>query len=164
MADGVVMTLRKRFILATIASLALSTAASAADHIRLMTKKGKFEDVRDDVVMAIEGRGIKINHHNYIADMLARTGQDLGATKQVYIHGEQIEFCKADLSRAQMEADPSNIVFCPYILSIYTLPKDPNLVHVAFRVPQVHGASPATRKALQDVERLLTEIVKEALR
>lgn len=157
------MTLRKLFILAALASLILPPAALAAGHIWVMTKKGKFEDVREDVVLAIEGRGIKINHHNYIADMLARTGQDLGATRQVYVKGEQIEFCKSDLSRAQMEADPGNIVFCPYILSIYTLPKDPELVHVAFRVPQAHGASPATRKALKDIERLLTDIVKEAL-
>ena len=154
-----------RPILAGLAAglLLVATQVPAADHLFVMTKQGKFEDVRDDVVLAIEGRGIRINHTNYIADMLARTGADLGASKQIYVEGEQVEFCKSDLSRAQMEADPGNMVFCPYIISIYTTPKNPELVHVAFRKPQAAKASPATKKALKAVEDLLTGIVKEAL-
>lgn len=151
------------FVLLAGLLLALPLAVQAAGHMVVMTKKGNFQDVRDDVVLAVEGRGIKINHHNYIADMLARTGADLGASKQVYIHGEQIEFCKSDLSRVQMEADPGNMIFCPYIISVYTTPKDPDLVHVAFRKPEAPKASAATRKALKDIEMLLVDIVKEAL-
>jgi hypothetical protein len=141
----------------------LPALAPAADNIFMMTKRGNFEDVRDDVVMAIEGRGIKINHSNYIADMLERTGRDLGATRQVYVQGEQVEFCRTNLSRAQMEADPANMVFCPYIISIYTTPQDPQLVHVAFRKPEAPNASLATRTALKGVEKLLADIVMEAL-
>ena len=147
--------------LATLFALALLAGpVAAADHLVSFKKTAAFEDVRDDLVMAIEGRGIKINHVNHIAEMLARTGADLGAAKQIYLKGEQIEFCKSDLSRAQMEADPANIVFCPYIISLYTTPQAPGVVHVAFRKPQ---ASKASQKALKAVEDLLRGIVKEAL-
>jgi hypothetical protein len=119
--------------------------------------------VRDDVVNAIEAQGIKINHSNHIAEMLARTGKDLGAARQVYVQGEQVEFCKSNLSRAQMEADPANMVFCPYIISIYTTPDKPGVVSVAYRVPAAPKSNAATRKALKDVDALLKGIVQQAL-
>lgn len=142
---------------------ALVSCTAGASDIAIFSKQGRFEDVRDDVVSAIEAQGIKINHSNYIAEMLARTGKDLGAARQLYVQGEQIEFCKSNLSRAQMEADPANMVFCPYILSIYTTPDKPGVVSVAYRVPAAVGASAATRKALRDVDALLKGIVQQAL-
>jgi len=138
-------------------------AQAAGDYLVVKSKQGNFEDVRDDLVNAIEGRGIKINHTNYIAEMLERTGKDLGATKQVYLKGEQVEFCKSNLSRAQMEADPANMAFCPYIISIYTTPADANKVYVAYRKQLAPGASKATQKALKDIEKLLEEIAMEAV-
>jgi len=93
--------------------------------------------------------------------MLERTGKDLGATKQVYTHGEQFEFCSAAISRAMMEADPHAIVMCPYIVSVYTIPGDKN-VYVAYRKPAA-TKNPALKKSLAEVEKLLTEIIKDAL-
>ncbi len=149
---------------ALIPAILLSLAAQAGgDYLVVKTVQGSFDDVRDDLVNAIESRGIKINHTNYIADMLERTGKDLGATRQVYVKGEQVEFCKSDLSRAQMEADPNNMVFCPYIISVYTTPADPKKVHVAYRKPLAPGGSKASQKALKDIEKLLGEIVAEVV-
>ncbi|MBM4180163.1 MAG: DUF302 domain-containing protein [Betaproteobacteria bacterium] len=154
--------MRKCFAL--LSALLFSLAAHAGgDYLVVKTKQGRFEDVRDDLVNAIESRGIKINHFNHIADMLERTGKDLGATKRVYVKGEQVEFCKSDLSRAQMEADPGNMVFCPYIISVYTTPADPARVHVAYRRPLAPGAGEATRQALRNIDKLLAEIVAEAV-
>lgn len=151
-------------MLLPFAALAFAGAVQAGgDYLVVKSKQGHFEDVRDDLVNAIEGRGIKINHSNYIAEMLERTGKDLGATKQIYLKGEQVEFCKSNLSRAQMEADPSNMVFCPYIISVYTTPADANKVYVAYRKPLAPGAGKATQKALKDIEKLLLEIVTEAV-
>lgn len=114
------------------------------------------------VVAAIEGRGLKINHTNYIADMLARTGRDLGATKQVYVNGEQFEFCSAKISREMMEADPHAIVMCPDIISVYTIPNDGDTVYIAYRKPAA-SKNKALRKALSDVDGLLSGIIKEAI-
>lgn len=150
------LTLMPAFLIAV-------SAQAGGDYLVVKTTSGNFDDVRDDVVNAIESRGIKINHTNYIADMLERTGKDLGATRQVYVKGEQVEFCKSNLSRAQMEADPGNMVFCPYIISVYTTPADPGKVHVAYRKPLAPGAGQATQQALKDIEGLLGEIVAEVV-
>ena len=137
--------------------------AQAADNFNALFKThGKFEDVRDLLVSTIEGRGLKINHANYIADMLERTGKDLGATKQVYVQGEQFEFCSATISRKMMEADPHAIVMCPYIISVYTIPNDGDTVYLAYRKPAATG-NKALKKALADVDGLLTGIIKEAI-
>jgi hypothetical protein len=75
--------------------LSISMPAMAADASgfgKIYTTKGDFDSVRDSLVTAVEGRGLKINHINHISEMLDRTGKDLGATQQIYLHAEQIEF------------------------------------------------------------------------
>ena len=141
---------------------ACATAAERDSYMRLYTVEGAFEDVRDDVEMAITDRGMKINNVSHIGAMLARTGKDIGATRQIFGQAEALEFCSATVSRRMMEADPHNIVFCPYIIYVYTLPDEKNRVYVAFRRPLPVG-SPASRAALQAVEKLLTDIIADAI-
>ncbi len=151
----------KKFLAAcAIVCLPLSAMASEAYTVLFKTQ-GTFQDVRDGLQFAIEGKGLKINHTNKIAEMLARTGVDVGATKQVYVDGEQFEFCSAAISRRMMEADPHAMVMCPYIMSVYTVPNDKN-VYIAYRKPGP-TRNPALKKALADVEKLLTDIAKEAM-
>lgn len=149
-------------LIALLALVCLPFSALAAEGFTVVFKaQGAFEDVRDLVQASIEGKGLKINHTNQIAGMLERTGKDLGATKQVYGHGEQFEFCSATISRAMMEADPHAIVMCPYIVSVYTIPGD-KTVYIAYRKPAA-TKNPALKKALAEVEKLLTEIIQDAL-
>ncbi len=140
--------------------LPLTALADTGYSVVFKTQRG-FQDVRASVEAAIEGKGLKINHTNLIAGMLDRTGKDLGATRQVYTHGEQFEFCGAALSRAMMEADPHAMVMCPYIVSVYAMPGD-QTVFIAYRKPPA-SSNPALQKALADVEKLLTEIIQDAL-
>jgi len=138
--------------------------ALAENEIMAITKKtDSFENIRDSVEMAITDRGMVINNVSHIGDMLERTGKDLGDTKQVYLKAEALEFCSAVVSRKMMEADPENIVFCPYIISIYVLPESPKEVRIAYRKPQLTG-SPESKKALKSVEELLSGIVKDAIK
>lgn len=149
-------------LLAVCAMLCLPLSALAADDYNVLFKtQGEFQDVRDAVEAAIEGKGLKINHTNKIAEMLERTGKDLGATKQIYVNGEQFEFCSATISRQMMEADPHAMVMCPYIVSVYTIPNDKN-VYIAYRKPAASN-NPALKNALADVDKLLTEIIKDAM-
>ena len=151
----------KKF-LAACAILCLPLSAMASDAYTVLFKtQGTFQDVRDALQFSIEGKGLKINHTNKIAEMLARTGPEIGATKQVYVDGEQFEFCSATISRKMMEADPHAIVMCPYIVSVYTVPNDKN-VYIAYRKPGP-TKNPKLRKALADVEKLLTDIIKGAM-
>lgn len=138
-------------------ALVLSTGAALAETWMVRQKvAGSFADTRDAVVMAIENRGLVVNYTAHIADMLQRTGADIGASRQIYDNAEIIEFCSAGLSRKMMEADPHNIVLCPFAISIYTLPGEKNTTWVAYRKPQ--GA------AAKLVEPLLSEIAAEATR
>lgn len=146
-----------------LASGALSSA-SAADpsHLKLYTTKGSFDDVRQDVEIAITNRGLVVDHVSHISDMLERTGKDLGLPGNIFGKAESLQFCSATVSRRMMQADPSNIVFCPYGIVVYTLPKDPKTVYVGYRRPELVG-SEASKASLKAVEDLLDGIVKEAL-
>lgn len=152
--------MKKLLILCALVCLPFSAFAGEG-YAMVFKTQGEFQYVRDALEMAIEGKGIKINHTNKIAEMLERTGKDLGATKQVYVNGEQFEFCSAVISRRMMEADPNAMTMCPYILSVYTVPNDKN-VYLAYRKPPVTN-NPPLDKALADVEKLLNEIVQEVM-
>ncbi|MGA9992837.1 MAG: DUF302 domain-containing protein [Thiobacillaceae bacterium] len=154
--------MKKNLLLICLLGMIAGVAQASDNFTALFKTHGKFADVRDMLVSTIEGRGLKINHANYIADMLERTGKDLGATKQVYANGEQFEFCSAIISRRMMEADPHAIVMCPYIISVYTIPNDGDTVYLAYRKPAV-GSNKALKKALADVDSLLSSIIKEAI-
>lgn len=151
----------KRF-LAVCALVCLPFSALAAEGYTVLFKtQGAFQDVRDSLQMAIEGQGLKITNTNKIAAMLERTGKDLGATRQVYENAEQFEFCSATVSRSMMEADPHAIVMCPYSVAVYTIPGD-KTVYIAYRKPAA-TKSPALKKALAEMEKLLTGIIKDAM-
>jgi len=152
--------MKKLFLFAWLA-LASSMTLAADNYSVVFKAQGDYAFVRDLVQAAIESKGLKINSVNRIADMLERTGKDLGATKKIYEGGEQFEFCSARISRDMMEADPQALVLCPYIISVYTVPGD-KTVYVAYRKPPV-VKNPKLKKALDDVEKLLTEIIKEGI-
>jgi uncharacterized protein (DUF302 family) len=136
-------------------ALLLGSTAGLAEDFQVRQKFATpFADARDAIVMAIENRGLVINYTAHIADMLQRTGADIGASKQIFAQAEIIEFCSAKLSRQMMEADPHNIVLCPFAISIYTLPGEKNTTWVSYRKPQGAAAS--------IVGPLLAEIAGEA--
>ncbi len=141
--------------LALLLTLALLSRMALADDWMVRHKTtASFADTREAIALAIENRGLVINFTSHIADMLDRTGADIGAAKRIFEQAEIIEFCSAALSRKMMEADPHNIVLCPFAISVYTLPGDPGGTWVAYRKPQ--------GKAAAMVEGLLKEITAEA--
>lgn len=147
-------------LLATTVSL----EASATNEMIINSAKGEFSDVKNSVVFAIENRGMTVNTVSHVGDMLERTGKDLGAARQVFLHAEVLEFCSAKVSREVMQADPHTIVFCPYGIAVYELPSEPDKIYVSYRKPTLTGkGARAGKAALRSVEKLLHEIVKEAL-
>ena len=127
------------------------------------SKPAKFEDVRDDLKLAIEGKGLVIDYQSYINRMLERTGKDVGSTRKLYADAEAFVFCSAALSRKTMEADPANISFCPYSMTVYATAQQPGTVHVAYKRPWRADGSAASKAALKEVEALLDRIAREAL-
>lgn len=155
--------LKRIAVLALLAGFAAPAQAADPAHLMLVKTKAKFEDVKEDVVNAVTKRGLVVDYTAHIGAMLDRTAKDVGATKQVYARAEAVQFCSAALSRKMMEAEPANIVFCPYVIVIYSLAADPGTVHVGYRRPQQAG-TPASRVALKAVDGLLSAIVREAVK
>jgi uncharacterized protein (DUF302 family) len=105
---------------------------------------------------------MKINNTSYISKMLQRTGEDVGDARHIYKNAQAIEFCSATLSREMMQADPHNIVFCPYTILIYELANDPGTTYLSYRRPfyQDAGENPAS---LSKVDELLSRIIEEVV-
>lgn len=137
-------------------------AGNTGGFSKIYTTKGDFDSVRDSLVTAVEGRGLKINHINHISEMLDRTGKDLGTTQQIYLNAEQIEFCSAVLSRKMMAANPANILMCPYSIAVYNLPAQPNTIYVAYRIPAAVNDK-ASAAVFLEVEKLLNDIIQEGI-
>lgn len=127
------------------------------------SKRASFEDVRDDLKLAIEGKGLVIDYHSFVNRMLERTGRDVGSARKLYAEAQAFVFCSAALSRKTMEADAANAALCPYSIMVYATAADPQTVTVAYRRPWRPDGSPASRAALEDVERLLDALAREAL-
>ena len=142
----------------------LAGAADTAPVVRYSVE-AKYEYARDDLINAITGRGLVIDHNSHVAKMLDRTGKDLGTTKKIFAddQGQTFSFCSAVVSRKTMEADPHNILFCPYTIALYTTLAEPKKVYLAYRRPQRMDDSAASQAALKEVEALLDGIAREAL-
>jgi uncharacterized protein (DUF302 family) len=128
------------------------TAALSEEAAVVHPFDGSFEDATFAVESAIVGRGLVVDHVSHVGEMLARTGADLGSDVTLFTQADVFLFCSAVLSRKVMEADPMNIVHCPYG------------VFVAEREGEVivgHRAYP--QGPMQEVETLLDEIVLEAV-
>jgi len=127
------------------------------------SKRAKFDDVRDDLKLAIEAKGLVIDYQSFVGRMLERTGKDVGSARKLYADAQAFVFCSALLSRKTMEADLANAALCPYSIMVYATAQDPGTVHVAYRRPWRPDGSAASKAALQEVERLLDGIAREAL-
>ncbi len=139
-----------------------ATGAKETSPVVLYSSDNDFEFVTQDIKIAIQNRGLVIDHTSHIADMLERTGKDLGTPKRLYLKGEAYSFCSAVLSRKMMDADWRNIVFCPYSLAVYVTPEEPKRVYAGFRRLPLVG-SDSSKAALKEVNNLLDGILREAL-
>jgi len=127
------------------------------------SKNAKFDDVRDDLKLAIEGKGLVIDYQSFVNRMLERTGKDVGSSRKLYADAQAFVFCSAALSRKTMEADAANASLCPYSIMVYATAQQPGTVHVSYRRPWRPDGSAASKAALKEVEALLDGIAREAL-
>ncbi|SEK17970.1 DUF302 domain-containing protein [Pacificibacter marinus] len=131
--------------------LGLSAPAIAQEAI-LYDYDGTFEDATFAVEDAIVSKGLVIDYRSYTGDMLERTRKDVGSDVVLFDHADVFLFCSAVVSRQVMEADPMNIVHCPY--SIFVADQNG-------KVTIGHRDYP--EGPMQLVEDLLGEIASEAI-
>jgi len=137
--------------------------ANDSNPVVTYSKRAKFEDVRDDLKLAIEAKGLVIDYQSYVNRMLERTGKDVGSARKLYADAQAFVFCSAALSRKMMEADPANVAMCPYSIVVYETVREPGTVYVSYRRPWRSDGSAASKAALTEVDKLLDGIAREAL-
>ena len=136
--------------LAIGSAMALASAAQAQDVITF-DFDGSFEDATFAIESAIVDRGLVIDLVSHVGDMLNRTGEDMDAETMIFENADIFLFCSAAISRRVMEADPMNIVHCPY--SIFVAERDGE-------VTIGHRAYPDG--PMQEVEAMLDAIILDA--
>jgi hypothetical protein len=118
-----------------------------------------YDFTKQNVELAVTGRGLIVSGTLHVADMLNRTAEDLGLEGDIYLKAESVEFCSAYLSHRMIAADPTNLTICPFTVAVYVLKSDPDTVYVAYRRPVLAGDGAAVEKEIID---LLDGIAREA--
>lgn len=138
---------------AIIIALVLSASSAAAQDVITYTTSDSFDDVVFSLENAIIDQGLLAEDVSHVGEMLKRTGKDVGSGKKVFEHAQVFSFCSAALSRKVMEADPMNIMFCPYDVFVAQLP-DSDKVIVGYRsFPD---------GPMQEVQEMVDDIAKSA--
>ncbi|KNG92823.1 hypothetical protein [Pseudaestuariivita atlantica] len=141
----------KPAFLALALGMGLATQVAAEGAI-VVPFDGSFDDATFSVESAIVDRGLVIDLVSKVGDMLNRTGADVGSDVTLFTNADIFVFCSAVVSREVMEADPMNIVHCPYGIAVVETPDGVSIIH------RDYPDGP-----MQKVEDLLTDIVAEAV-
>ena len=141
----------KTMIKALVVGLICASPAYAEDQAITFDYDGTFEDATFAIEDAIVSKGLVIDYRSHTGEMLERTRADVGSDVVLFDAADVFLFCSAVVSRQVMEADPANIVHCPY--SIYVADQE-GKVTIGF-----HNYPDGPMQAVED---LLTEIVEEA--
>jgi uncharacterized protein (DUF302 family) len=136
--------------IAIVAACLAATAAQAQEVISYPFD-GSFADAAFGVETAIVGRGLVVDHVSHVGEMLARTAADVGSDVELFAQADVFQFCSAVLSRKVMEADPMNIVFCPYGIFVADRAGEVTIGYRAF-----------PDGPMQEVQALLDDIAREA--
>jgi uncharacterized protein (DUF302 family) len=140
-------------ILAAAAAAFLATTALADGVVTYQTDES-FEDVIFGLENAITDAGLVTDGVSHVGDMLERTRGDVGSDVTIFLKADVYSFCSAAVSRRVMEADPANIVFCPYDIFVSQKPGD-DKVTIGFRE---YPEGP-----MKEVQALLDGIAKAAI-
>lgn len=130
----------------------LSLSPAMAQEAVMHDFDGSFEDATFGVESAIIGAGLVIDYVSHTGEMLNRTGADTGSDVVIFDHADIFLFCSAVVSRRVMEADPMNIVHCPY--KIFVTQRD-GAVQVGY---PTYPDGP-----MQQVQALLNDLTQDAV-
>jgi uncharacterized protein (DUF302 family) len=141
-----------RQVLCAAAIYALSTPVFAEGQAITYDYDGSFEDATFAVENAIIGKGLVVDYVSHTGEMLNRTGPDVGSDVEIFKGADVYLFCSAVVSRRVMEADPMNIVHCPYSIFVADIEGKVTVGYPTF-----------PDGPMQEVQALLDEITKTAL-
>jgi uncharacterized protein (DUF302 family) len=127
--------------------------------VKVFKSTEAFEDVVENIKMAIIERGLLVSGTLHVSDMLNRTAPDLGYS-EVFSKAESVEFCSALISHKMAQAAPENIALCPFTIAVYVRHADPRQVYVAYRTPHLAGIG---KEAADEIIDLLEGIIEDSI-
>ena len=133
-------------------TLAMIPMTAMAQDAITFPYPGSFEDASFAVESAIIDRGLVIDFTSHVGDMLNRTGADVGSAEVIFDNAQIFLFCSTAVSRRVMEADPMNIMHCPY--GIFVAEREGAVLI---------GHRDYPDGPMQEVEALLDAIILEAM-
>jgi len=140
-----------RFLIFCVVSIFFAGIVKAQTAV-LYNYDGTFDDATFSIEGAILGKGLVIDHISHTGEMLSRTAIDLGSDIEIFKAADIFLFCSATISRKVMEADPLNIVHCPYNIFVFENDMGVQIGH------RVYPDGP-----MQIVQELLSDIINEAI-
>ena len=140
-------------IAAGISLIATSTLAQAYTS---QTVDDSIDNVTFSLESAILDKGLAIDFISHTGEMLERTREDVGSDVVLFTEATIFNFCSARISRQVMEADITNIAFCPYAIFVYATPDNPDQTIIG------HRTYPGT--SMQPANALLDAIIADAVR
>lgn len=144
----------KKLLCGTLLACTLALPVMAEDMVTYTTDRS-FDDVMFGLENAIIGQGLVIDSTSHVGDMLERTKGDVGADQTLYVKADVLSFCSAAVSRRVMEADPMNIVYCPYNIFVAVSPDQPDQTMIGYRT--------FPEGPMQEVQTLLDTITRDAI-
>jgi uncharacterized protein (DUF302 family) len=146
-------------LLLVSANISLAAEVVESKPVRVYTSEEPFEDVVENIKMAIVDQGLLVSGTLHVSDMLNRTAGDLGFSKR-FSKAESVEFCSALLSHKMAQAAVENIAICPFNIAVYVKQSEPEKVYAAYRVPLLMGDRGEVSGEIVD---LLETILEESL-
>lgn len=137
----------------------LAEPADRPSPVRVFSSEEPFEDVLENIKMAIIERGLLVSGTLHVSDMLNRTASDLGYS-EVFVKAQSVEFCSALISHKMAQAAAENIAICPFTIAVYVKQADPQHVYVAYRTPHLAGSGDG---AIKDIIALLEGIIEDSI-
>jgi uncharacterized protein (DUF302 family) len=141
------------------ANLSFATEVGEGAPVRVFTSEEPFDDVVENIKMAIVDQGLLVSGTLHVSDMLNRTAADLGYS-EVFSKAESVEFCSALISHKMARAAAENIAICPFTIAVYVKKSEPQKVYASYRIPQLIGDK---GEVSQDILELLDTIIEESL-
>ena len=138
-----------------IAAAFILATPLAAQNMSAVTVQESFDDMEFAVESAILDMGLTIDFVSHSGAMLERTREDVGSDVVLFTNASIFNFCSARVSREVMEADVTNMMYCPYSIFVYTLPENPDETIIGHQRFPVDSMQPAND--------LLDEIIANAI-
>ncbi len=136
-------------------AIALMASVAHAQEFTTYTVDDTVDNVSFSVESAILDNGLTIDFTSHPGDMLERTREDVGSDVVLFSDAVIFNFCSAKVSREVIEADVTNIGFCPYAIFVYSTPDNPDRTIVGHQKYPGESMAPAND--------LLDSIIETAL-